>query len=554
MRLPPSVASDTSQALYATAVYRHTKEAQAKDTVLFCGRLLHCAQHQGQTQWIFEAKDTSHILTIEDLVTSFNRTQQLYRPQWEGDVQDILSTNPVGLYWDRCHGKASLSHWIRGTKTWAISSQLDPEHTTTVSSTPVTLVTVTVSFQWTQHLLTFRDMAPDIIKHWDDQPLGPANTIGTLTHQSLENGWPETGKIIGPGCFVAHSRLTPHRATPYPKWIHMPWVQQGKVMAAQCVFYDVALVVGLMHRCRRTEHVRYAVTSSVHPQGQEEQINVGLPDHWSRHESIPLWHPLEIYEEGDKVQHEGKVYRFASSPELTDQEDDLSQRLQRFDQDAPVATQGQWMLDEEDTARVLPMFCDSLVDQEMGQWVLHHSLQKAKVVLFKGSRCQHIQVRGTINDWHAITVDDEVEWRRTANDPPVTAKVTSYELWFDATLGMGHVNLKAAYAPLPPDGDTASTQYLGWSSHWNDYQFKATEPESKPEPLPEWPSANVHVTNTLMHQIQSMADTASTPEKFQKAVSAKETTIRIKMRSPQSTSATERRLNLQTTAVFHPSA
>jgi hypothetical protein len=361
------------------------------------------------------------------------------------DPETLLAAIPYVHYWDRCTGEMTISHVCVGEKKWDLSQQYDPKYRIFRKNTPITHVNVEVSAHWVQMILGYSDIAADIARCF------PNGVMGTLTDRAFESAWPESGKIFSSGYFIAESQLTKITDARYPSAIvfraqqNADGSKRGLDLVAQCSFYTGQLVVGYMYRQKRKEVLTYQLQAALpeKEEGRTTSIKLALPP-FVKNDDLPLWHPLGEYDVGDLVQHEGRVYiHRASEPDthvLTHHR--LTRTYDGAEKSPPC-----WEELPEKSKWLLPSVSDSFFKETLGQEIFKHTLERAKTALNWGLRCIEIEVRGTMHDWHNITLNDGIILQKSQdNEEKISGKVVEYTLHMDAVQSCAYVQIKGAFS------------------------------------------------------------------------------------------------------------
>jgi hypothetical protein len=214
----------------------------------------------------------------------------------------------------------------------------------------------------------------------------------------------------------------------------------------QCHWYQVTLILGCIYQQRRKEILTFQLDTAF-PEGDEGEneayLNVVLPSKFTKNDDLPLWHPRGDYEPGEHVQHEGMVYEFCGDGH------DLIGGIglhHAYEDIAPGSKTWKELPQESKWLEVL--FSDTFFSKNLGKEILAHTMERAKTTLAWTMRCLEVQVRGTVQDWHAITLDDCLVLPGIdGNKEKITGKVVAYSLHVDTIKQVAYVEITGAFAP-----------------------------------------------------------------------------------------------------------
>jgi hypothetical protein len=479
----------------------------------------------------------------------------------EADPETMLCTVPYAWYWDRCTGKLGISHAFKGHKTWDLSDQYDPKYYVVQKNEPLSQINVQISALWDQSILDYVDVAPEIAKHFHN------GVIGTLTDRALESAWPETGRFFPSGYFVAHSALVkkPSSAQHPDAIVFSPLATQedhtgaAPQWIAETSFYDAKLVMGYFYRQKRKEQVQYALKADLpHNQhGRIQDLDITLPP-FIRYDDLPLWNPVMTYEQGEEVQHQGRVYRFHGNDQGQNLGQDMGQ-YKRLARNGFDPSDQFWQEIPEKTKWLLPIVSDSFFNQTLGKELFQYTLHRAKTALIWGTRCREIQLRGTVKDFHTITLNDCFSLgEHQDSNKKITGKVMEYTLNMDGRRNQAYVQIKGAFfmhfndAPAPSLDDKKTVSIDGLQCIW---------PENNPpadilsQKLKDKVCKKIDVFNPIEEQLQhleTLQEKMWTDDWDANSVHAKETRIRLHFHSLRTSQCLEHTIPIEILTPYRP--
>ncbi|MBM3631834.1 MAG: hypothetical protein FJX00_02500 [Alphaproteobacteria bacterium] len=502
---------------------------------------------------------------VRNAIKAKNQHHELWP---EDDPENMLCSVPYAWYWDRCTGALGLSHAIDGHKTWDLSDYYDPKYYVIQKNEPVSQINVQISALWDQSILDYVDVAPDIAKQFRNR------VIGTLTDRALESAWPETGRFFSSGYFVAHSALMKKpSSTHHPNAIvFSPQATQEdsagppSQWVAETHFYDAKLVMGYFYRQKRKEQVTYTLTADLphHQHGRAYDLDIALPP-FVRYDDLPLWNPGMTYEQGEEVQHQGRVYRFygdggqnMSQGGVQDMVQDMGQ-YKHLSRNGFDPSQQQWQEIPEKSKWLLPAVSDSFFNLTLGKELFQYTLHRAKTALIWGTRCMEIQLRGTLKAFHAITLNDCFSWGETnGSDKKIIGKVVDYTLNMDGAHHQAYIQIKGAFfmpfndAPAPAINDEKIIVMDGLQCLW---------PENNPpadilsQKIKDKVCKKIDVFNPIEDQLQhleSLQEKMWTDDWNTNSVHAKETRIRLHFHSLRTSQCLEHTIPVTICTPYNP--
>jgi len=428
-------------------------------------RLLDAQKHHrlfyGHLVEILEKEDVTELRLVSDLfpiqdqwevVAQEIKSKAVHHDLWDNhDPENLLACVPYTRYWDRCTGKMRISHAVKGTRTFDVSHVYDPKYRVTHKKEPVSDIKMEISVHWDQKIMGYTNIAPQIASCF------PKGVMGTLTDRALESGWPETGRTFSSGYFVSESSLKKINDARHPSGIVLPGAseagedsqdaQEQSDWIAECSFYEGRLVVGYAYRQKRKEILTYTLQAALpdSEKGRSATIALNVPD-FVQHDDAPQWHPMGFYQDKDIVQHEGRIYQYRENG-WNAMNGSANRRigLQRSHEGAEKS-QEYWEELPEKTKWLLPIVSPSFFTEKLGKEIFIHSLERAKTALIWGTRCIEDKIRGTIDDLHAITLDDAIVLPVLDNaEQKITGKVVAYTLHMNVMKNMGYVEILGAF-------------------------------------------------------------------------------------------------------------
>jgi hypothetical protein len=458
--VPSTYAVETSCVLAQRGflVYENGEKDRGAET-LFYGVVKDRLQKAETTEIILIADGDAFQNQWDRLAKRIKSSGAYHHDVWPNDdPETLLATAPYTLYWDSRTGVLDTSHAYNGKKTWDIGHQYDPKYRSVRKKAPISRVNVQISAEWDQSIIGYVNVG---------QHIGYGGVIGTLTDRALESAWPQIGDRLG-GYFVADSHLEKITAVHLPdeyvfgtienKEIEGPDAlashNAAPIWVTPCTWYQSRLIMGYAYQYRRKESITFQLQASLpkdETDGGETFLNLVLPK-FIQNEDLPVWHPLGDYAPGDRVQHEGRVYECCEASAALIEYDAIS--LQRSYQEAADAPKI-WKELPEESKWLEPLVSDQFFPKKLGKEILVHSIERAKTMLVWNMRCLEIQVRGTVHDWHAITLDDCIVLP-DVNDPgkKSTGKVVSYTLHVDRVKQCAFVQITGAFFLTGPENKT----------------------------------------------------------------------------------------------------
>jgi hypothetical protein len=537
---------------------------QSVNHLLFYGKTVGFTEKHGHIDIHLISEKAPFKTQWPDVCNDIKAKNQHHELWSDSDPETMRCAVPYAWYWDRCTGTLGLSHAVQGHKTWDLSDQYDPKHYVVQKNEPVSQINVQLSALWDQSILDYVDVAPDIAKQFHN------GVIGTLTDRALESAWPETGRFFPSGYFVAHSALMKkpssaqypaaivfsplatqeNSAGPTPQWI------------AETSFYDAKLVMGYFYRQKRKEQVQYTLTADLphHQRARTQDLDITLPP-FIRYDDLPLWNPGMTYEQGEEVQHQGRVYRFHGDEDQNRGQDGV----QNMGQYKNLARNGfdpsdqYWQEIPEKSKWLLPAVSDSFFNETLGKELFQYTLHRAKTALMWGTRCIEIQVRGTLKDFHAITLNDCFSCFEThGSDKKITGKVVEYTLNMDGVHHHAYVQIKGAFfmhfndAPAPDLEDEKTIVIDGLRCLWPEKDPPADILSQK---IQDNVCKKIDVFNPIDDQLQhleTLKEKMWTDDWDANSVHAKETRIRLHFHSLRTSQCLEHTIPIEILTPYRP--
>jgi hypothetical protein len=367
--------------------------------------------------------------------------------------ETILASSPYVLYWDRSTGKLGISHVqpgligekqdASGPKTYRVISEYDPNYRHHRIQAPLTTVNVEMVARWDEIGLRYINIGQQIERQF------PNHRIGTATPLSLERGWPKISRLSN-RYFISKSSLTERETERYRIPVQNLGQDSQKTVIVECKFYDAQLEVGYIYKQPRQETLKYTLNlPAAHSEsGRAESVFINVP-RFTMDEFFPLFRYHNFYQNGDVVQQEGRVYQYCAEPKYY--QENVFARDVKFSEHTDV-----WQELPEYSKRVLPVFSDTIfglgedsssLKLDLGMEFVQYSLKCAKMKLLK-DRSHIVELRGTLHDWHGITLNDTVEIddpRDSQSGHLMKCKVTRYQLEYtNESMELAHINLEAA--------------------------------------------------------------------------------------------------------------
>ncbi len=532
--------------------------------LLFYGKTVGFTEKHGQIDIHLISEKMPFKAQWPDVLNEIKAKNQHHELWSEADPETMLCSIPYAWYWDRCTGKLGISHAFQGHKTWDLSDQYDPKHYVVQKNEPLSEINVQISALWDQSILDYVDVAPEIAKQFHN------GVIGTLTDRALESAWPETGRFFPSGYFVAHSALVkkPSSARHPDAIVFSPLATQAEHAGptpqwiAETSFYDAKLVMGYFYRQKRKEQVQYALKADLpnNQQGRTQDLDITLPP-FIRYDDLPLWNPGMTYEQGEEVQHQGRVYGFHG-----DEGQNINQNMgQDMGQYKHLARNGfdpsdqYWQEIPEKTKWLLPAVSDSFFNQTLGKELFQYTLHRAKTALIWGTRCTEIQVRGTVKDFHTITLNDCFSLGEDHDsDKKITGKVVDYTLNMNGLNNQAYVQIKGAFfmhfndAPAPALDDENTIFIDGLRCLWPEKDPPADILSQK---LKDKLCKKIDIFNPIEEQLQhleSLQEKMWTDDWDANSVHAKETRIRLHFHSLRTSQCLEHTIPIEILTPYRP--
>ncbi len=532
--------------------------------LLFYGKTVGFTEKHGQIDIHLISEKAPFKTQWPDVLNEIKAKNQHHELWSEADPEIMLSSVPYAWYWDRCTGQLGISHAFQGHKTWDLSDQYDPKHYVVQKNEPLSQINVQISALWDQSILDYVDVAPEIAKQFRN------GVIGTLTDRALESAWPETGRFFPSGYFVAHSTLVkkPSSARHPDAIVFSPLAPQAEHAGsaqnwiAETSFYDAKLVMGYFYRQKRKEQVQYVLKADLpnNQHGRTQDLDITLPP-FIRYDDLPLWNPVMTYEQGEEVQHQGRVYAFHGD-QGQNMDQDMGQDMgqyKRLARNGFDPSDQYWQEIPEKTKWLLPAISDSFFNQTLGKELFQYTLHRAKTALIWGTRCMEIQLRGTVKDFHTITLNDCFSLDENHDSrKKITGKVVDYTLNMNGLHNQAYVQIKGAFfmpfddalAPALDEEKTVSID--GLRCLWPEKDPPADILSQK---LKDKVCKKIDISNPIEEQLQhleTLKERMWTDDWDANSVHAKETRIRLHFHSLRTSQCLEHTIPVEILTPYRP--
>ena len=409
------------------------------------------------------------------------------------DPAEVLEARPAIWHWSATEGTVSLSNLIEGDAGVVdLGYDYDPDaFDLSIGDPPLTRVDVQVNIEWEQRCRNACEIG--------DRVAG--RNFPTYTPGEFEANWPSIGESIGSnsGWIVTESDTNPQndqRSGPIPvrkyRRVASPGGANGNIFSTRTEFkslvrstFSPVLRVACDYRQPRREVMTASVSIAQQPvfgsDARIEKIELDAQD-ITVDRITPDWEPKTEYEQGDRVQAQGRVQVCLADHTSTDNFSPWIFPEYYLD---PVTTV--WEALAETAAPIRRAYRPSYIEQAntdhdgtgdgidpietRARQTVSHAILRARALLLSRLRCIQVSASALWQDLALITLDHNIQLQSLGITDPIIGKVVAYTKRWNSPEGQRGVDFTIACCPGtgdpdPEPGEGADQWIEDWATDW----------------------------------------------------------------------------------------
>lgn len=414
--------------------------------LLFCGRFI-LAPHKIEgdlLEFTLTSRPFSAETLLEDLHQRMVSDLKMYNPLFtsaeaERDVSLSLEGTTKIHYWCPKTHQLSLSDIFKGSTHYEVEGNImDRSLQTRFVQVPIEQLAVTVKVRWLQEQRGCLPLTSRL------RQLGVLGNITSLTGRDLKHRWWKQGqKLHKANYWVEESSLEEvtsifnhkaqmrHVTSPISLSPLDPLSHQGQQTKVRLKVrsYTPKLTLGWKVRQLRDESLKFVLTqrlqqTNVHPNVTRDIIfHVHRP---SRHDLVKPWHSSKSYNTGDRVLHDGFIYK-CNFPHRA------GHTFQHY----------QELFDRYAVAPSVPFRkLSSFFHSNHGYETFDHAVRRAASHLLSSARAIEVSFKTTINLAHLMSCDTSLTvFHPSVPGGKVVGKIKRFNIVVDGDSGESYISV-----------------------------------------------------------------------------------------------------------------